>query len=440
MLLNAGRLHEAETYVRELFELAAGDDGAMANAMRYQSRLERDRGHLAEAVEIARDAVRRADRSGIFLYRSRCLATYWERLYGVGDLPGAAKVAEQTVIVLGGDRPGPVPLEWASNACNFSELLLDLGRWQDAHRQAAAVLDAENVPEHAHIWARRVQMLLCARQGTDFTKGPRPDDDGRLSGKGSAYFMFDELVEAELRRAAGDLAGARTAILPALELEPPIRNIPMAMRVLAMGAAIEADSASEAGSPAPRRGIGSPSASRNCWMPCPPAACWTRRSRRPHGLTWLGAPVRTTMRCGPAWWRGGAGLRCPTSWVGRCSGSGSVLPWLGSRIRPGMRSTRPSASPPTWEPYPSWTLPKRPPAGFASGSRPSSGGCRQPSDSTRELEVLRLLADGATNGDIAQQLFMSPKTASVHVSHVIAKLGVANRTQLPRRRTGAGSW
>jgi len=48
---------------------------------------------------------------------------------------------------------------------------------------------------------------------------------------------------------------------------------------------------------------------------------------------------------------------------------------------------------------------------------------------TRELEVLRLLADGATNAAIAQELFMSPKTASVHVSHVIAKLGVANRTE-----------
>ena len=43
--------------------------------------------------------------------------------------------------------------------------------------------------------------------------------------------------------------------------------------------------------------------------------------------------------------------------------------------------------------------------------------------------MLRLLADGATNAAIAQQLFMSPKTASVHVSHVIAKLGVANRTE-----------
>jgi DNA-binding CsgD family transcriptional regulator len=45
----------------------------------------------------------------------------------------------------------------------------------------------------------------------------------------------------------------------------------------------------------------------------------------------------------------------------------------------------------------------------------------------REREVLDLLADGATNRAIAQTLFISEKTASVHVSHVLAKLGVPNR-------------
>jgi DNA-binding CsgD family transcriptional regulator/tetratricopeptide (TPR) repeat protein len=48
---------------------------------------------------------------------------------------------------------------------------------------------------------------------------------------------------------------------------------------------------------------------------------------------------------------------------------------------------------------------------------------------SRELEVVGLLAEGLTNAQIAERLYMSPKTASVHVSHVIAKLGVANRTQ-----------
>ena len=46
----------------------------------------------------------------------------------------------------------------------------------------------------------------------------------------------------------------------------------------------------------------------------------------------------------------------------------------------------------------------------------------------REREVLMLLADGRTNEQIAKGLFMSPKTASVHVSRIITKLGVANRT------------
>lgn len=47
----------------------------------------------------------------------------------------------------------------------------------------------------------------------------------------------------------------------------------------------------------------------------------------------------------------------------------------------------------------------------------------------RESEVLALLAEGLTNAQIAETLVMSAKTASVHVSHVIAKLGVANRTE-----------
>ena len=47
----------------------------------------------------------------------------------------------------------------------------------------------------------------------------------------------------------------------------------------------------------------------------------------------------------------------------------------------------------------------------------------------REVEVLGLLADGRTNAQVAEALVMSPKTASVHVSHIIAKLGLTNRTE-----------
>jgi DNA-binding CsgD family transcriptional regulator len=47
----------------------------------------------------------------------------------------------------------------------------------------------------------------------------------------------------------------------------------------------------------------------------------------------------------------------------------------------------------------------------------------------REREVLRLVAEGHSNSEIAQELFISRKTASVHVSNILAKLGVTSRVQ-----------
>ncbi|MGB8941583.1 MAG: response regulator transcription factor, partial [Streptomyces sp.] len=46
---------------------------------------------------------------------------------------------------------------------------------------------------------------------------------------------------------------------------------------------------------------------------------------------------------------------------------------------------------------------------------------------SRERDVLRRVAAGRSNRQIAEELFISPKTASVHVSNILAKLGVAGR-------------
>ncbi|MDX2564022.1 AAA family ATPase [Streptomyces sp. TX20-6-3] len=56
----------------------------------------------------------------------------------------------------------------------------------------------------------------------------------------------------------------------------------------------------------------------------------------------------------------------------------------------------------------------------------------EPGDDTfgltpREQDVLRLVSAGRTNRQIAEELFISPKTASVHVSNILAKLGVSGR-------------
>ena len=48
----------------------------------------------------------------------------------------------------------------------------------------------------------------------------------------------------------------------------------------------------------------------------------------------------------------------------------------------------------------------------------------------REFEVARLIAEGLTNGQIAAELGVAPKTASAHVEHILAKLGVTRRAEI----------
>ena len=49
--------------------------------------------------------------------------------------------------------------------------------------------------------------------------------------------------------------------------------------------------------------------------------------------------------------------------------------------------------------------------------------------SSREVEVLELIAHGKSNAAIATELYIAPRTAATHVEHILAKLGAANRAQ-----------
>ena len=62
----------------------------------------------------------------------------------------------------------------------------------------------------------------------------------------------------------------------------------------------------------------------------------------------------------------------------------------------------------------------------------SQGGSGRTADphglSAREVEVMSLIADGQTNGEIAAHLFLAEKTAKNHVRRIYSKLGVGSRS------------
>jgi DNA-binding NarL/FixJ family response regulator len=56
-----------------------------------------------------------------------------------------------------------------------------------------------------------------------------------------------------------------------------------------------------------------------------------------------------------------------------------------------------------------------------------------PDLTARELEILRLLAEGHATGDIARHLFISRKTVGTHIEHILRKLRVHSRTEAVAR-------
>ena len=73
------------------------------------------------------------------------------------------------------------------------------------------------------------------------------------------------------------------------------------------------------------------------------------------------------------------------------------------------------------------SLGERVPRGVRPSTRANPAGL-----TAREIEVLQLVVDGLTNGEIAAKLFVSDKTVEHHVSRILVKLGVTSRREAAR--------
>jgi LuxR family maltose regulon positive regulatory protein len=135
-------------------------------------------------------------------------------------------------------------------------------------------------------------------------------------------------------------------------------------------------------------------------------------------------------------------LGAPEGWLRVFLDEGPPMATLVRKLLAGRRQQRPAAADAIPREYLARLadaferagLPIRPPVRYGGVA---VAGLVEPL-TARELEVLRLLADGASNRAIAEQLVVTQETVKKHLSHLFDKLGVANRTQAVARARELG--
>lgn len=98
---------------------------------------------------------------------------------------------------------------------------------------------------------------------------------------------------------------------------------------------------------------------------------------------------------------------------------------LAARVREALRGEAPMSGAVARKLLRDLRQPPAPPPAVAAGP-PEAG---RPALTSRELQILALIAEGATNRDVGKQLFLAENTVKNHLKHILAKLQVENRAQ-----------
>lgn len=447
-LLLQGRFREVCETAPEAIDSTArlGMDSERAGVLnRYGSALFA-LGREREGRECMAESMELAERTGLSDDLATAYINFADALHRVGSGAEAREVAEQglarvqrEVAVAGG-----APRSMRFIRLNLAELLFDLGDWERAEAELrAAGSDNEGV-EHAYARLRAAQIALArgrddeARAALDgaeellrdaleaqliaelavlaaeletrcgeHERARRAVDDGidRIqfcSEDGARVALVAAAavtVEAEIAERARDLSEAelvRAAIGRASRSVELVRaateesDLPVESALLAFA---EAEHARARGEDDPESWMQVAQRWRRLERPYPEAiALWRRaqaflgRSAREAAKEALAQAEEIAERLGAVWLRG-------------------EIEGLATRARLGRLRDPEGAD---WEP---------PPADAPFGLTP------------RELQVLELVSLGATNREIGERLYMAEKTASVHVSRILAKLEVRGRTE-----------
>ncbi len=469
------------TLERGLALLPADDDSAeRAMLLGLRAKFLMLRGRHRSAVEAARAALDAAEAADEPAARSRALNAMGTSLMALGEVDrGAGKLREALELaVVNGCLP-----EMRAAYINLADLLHQRGRSDEGRAVAHEGAERTTGTGGYSAWVSSVEAEIALDTGdwvfaerhlpdpgpvtgTTFVnfalrhaelalgKGDSARARGLLDQVDAAAVNIDEpqflgvmgALRAELERRAGDLGAARAAIRRALDrIETCTDDVVRLARVAAVGVVVEADAAQRAcdlGDAEERRRalmeadfhLGRTGAAAEDGGPVEEA--WLRSAEAEHARANSKLDASLHEAAAQAWeavqrpypaalmrWRAGeahvaAGRRdAATAVLERAHEVAAALGagWLRDEIE-GLaaraRLVLPGSDGAAAEPVASPVAQEDP-----FGLTP------------RERQVLVLVAEGRTNREIGDSLFMAEKTASVHVSRILAKLDVRSRTE-----------
>jgi ATP/maltotriose-dependent transcriptional regulator MalT len=452
--------------------------GSLAQLLVLVNRFEEARELAEEAVAIARQVGARAEEANARTALGSALGYLGEPDTGLAELEAARRLAmqagdvivalraitsrsdglnaagrpeEAVAVALDGleeaRRLGPARFFRPLLAYNATEALVALGRWDQAEEVSREGLETSpSGPAYKALPLARAALELGlgdldaaqARLQAVRQLLPAPIPESQRTGP-----LFCGLVELALWR--GDLDQAKQLVAQAVPLV--VANPRQAAPIYALGVRVEADLAELArarhpGQPAPDDNTATALLRRLDQAAAGPAsaglpelAAWhatalaeqSRQQGPPDPAAWAAAATAWE-RLGQPYRAAYAGFRhaeallatgdrdTAAEVLGRAA---EVTGRLGSRpleteVQALARRAR---------------LDLAPPAGAAAPAAGAPTPAAQLGLTRREVEVLALVAAGRSNRQIAQTLFISPKTVGVHVSNILAKLGVAGRVE-----------
>ncbi|MEY9949173.1 AAA family ATPase [Kitasatospora sp. GAS1066B] len=426
---------EADLEVAEQAVAIAGEVGATSVelfARMTLGSLYTELGDPERGIAMLREAIEGARRFGVPDLITRGLNNLASLLAQLGRAEEALELAREGLAVAG--DLGLLRNTGAILAGNVAECLLLVGRPAEA-AQVLAGWEGDGRPEAYDPFLYRLRGELALLRG-DLAAA---EEHLALARAGERHESQHALPNARL---AIDLAGragrpleARAALLAALDLAPSSRAS-FLLPLLARAAAVEADS----------RGLPAADPDRPEVLRRIAAELAALRPLAPLHWGWLrlaeAESARATGSDTPAHWAAAieplraTGLPHPLALA--LLGAGGAAAAAGRREQAGellreaaelaeRRGDRELGGEIARLAERAGVARQLRPAEPAAAPQPVPQGPAAFQLTPRETDVLRLLADGRTNRQIAAELFISPKTASVHVSNILAKLEVSGR-------------